>query len=81
MFIREVSDLDIHAKVWFYVNQKSKINGPFSSLDMDIWNMSGYFATDLKVSWCQTKVFRPVQEFFMNPVKVIKDTSSAEMDL
>ena len=36
---------------WYYIDPDSQKQGPFSSIDMDVWNMEKYFDPDLKIAW------------------------------
>lgn len=42
---------NIIPKVWFYMDADKKVQGPFMSYDMDIWNEEkSYFSDQVKAS-------------------------------
>ncbi|KAG6510576.1 hypothetical protein ZIOFF_028601 [Zingiber officinale] len=43
-----------HDKVWHYQDPSGKIQGPFSILQLDKWNSTGFFPSDLRV-WLASK--------------------------
>ena len=67
LLIQNISD-----KIWYYRDPQGKIQGPFSSIEMDIWNNDLYFPNDLPIAWLQTKQFISLEQFKANPLQLIK---------
>lgn len=64
--------MDINDNVWYYEDPQHKIQGPFSSVDMDVWNLDQYFPPNLQISWKQSKEFLSISSFRDNPLKIIE---------
>ena len=67
-----MTKLDISDNVWFYEDPQKKIQGPFSSVDMDVWNLDQYFPPILQISWKQSVQFISILQFKTAPVQLIK---------
>ena len=58
--------------VWFYKDPLGMVQGPFKSLNMDLWNLDGYFNPMLMISWLQNKQFVTIDHFKANPASLYK---------
>lgn len=34
---------NLHDKHWFYIDDSNDVQGPFSTIEMDVWYSKGYF--------------------------------------
>merc|ERR1712176_437966 len=53
---------------WQYVDPKGNIQGPFTLLEMQLWNSMGYFRPDLKMRWDDTDPFVEFNKLFPPPL-------------
>lgn len=60
-------NLDQSMQVWFYKDPMGNVQGAFSSLEMDLWNLDGYFKPKLEISWLQNKSFITIEAFKDDP--------------
>lgn len=59
----------LEAKVWFYLDEESKIKGPFSTVEMDSWFNHGDLHGSTKVAYNQKEKFCKIYKF----VDIFKD--------
>lgn len=64
---------NIITKVWFYSDGTEKVEGPFMSYDMDIWNDSkDYFPENVKISLANNNgPFHPINKFINREPEII----------
>merc|ERR1712039_719431 len=54
---------------WQYVDPKGNIQGPFTLLEMQLWNSMGYFRPDLKMRWDPADQFVEFNRLFPPPLE------------
>ena len=64
--------LEQEKDTWYYKDPLGMIQGPFKSLNMDLWNLDGYFNPMLMISWLQSNQFVTIDHFKSNPASLYK---------
>lgn len=65
---------NIIPKVWFYMDVDKKVQGPFMSYDMDIWNEEKtYFSDQVKISLANPNgLFFPILKYINRDPEIIQ---------
>lgn len=71
IFSKQIPKADINEPVWFYKDPQGETQGPFSSINMDCWNLDKYFPLHLPIAWNQTVQFVTIEYFKNNPFSLI----------
>ena len=67
LLVQKISD-----RIWYYRDPRGIVQGPFSSVEMDLWNSDNYFPDHLPISWLQYKQFISIEQFKSNPFLLLK---------
>ena len=71
IFTKKIPNGDINEVVWFYKDPQGDTQGPFSSINMDCWNLDKYFPLHLPIAWNQTIQFVTIEHFKNSPISLI----------
>lgn len=71
IFTKQFPKGDINEPVWFYKDPQGETQGPFSSINMDCWNLDKYFPLHLPIAWNQTVQFVTIEYFKGNPFSLV----------
>jgi hypothetical protein len=63
---------DLSARVWYYVDEQTKVQGPFTSIEMDHWYDSGYFFYELLIRFKEHNDFIKLIDLFGKMETVIE---------
>lgn len=72
LFVQKLGTCGLNYAVWYYKDPQGDTQGPFSSIDMDCWNLDKYFPLHLPVAFIQTTQFVTIEYFRSNPSCLIK---------
>lgn len=72
LFIQKLGVCDLNELVWYYKDPQGDIQGPFSSIDMDCWNLDKYFPYQLPIAFIQTAQFITIEFFRGSPYTLVK---------
>lgn len=62
-------------KMWYYLDEARKVQGPFTSVQMDFWFMKGYLFNELLIGFRQTGPFLPLLDFLQQSEFLTKNSS------
>ena len=65
-FMTWSGDVKAEEKVWYYKDLKGDVQGPFSSVEMNLWNKAGYLFKNLMISFKDKLVFHPLETILSN---------------
>lgn len=71
IFTNKIPNGDINEPVWSYKDPQGDTQGPFSSINMDCWNLDKYFPLHLPIAWNQTIQFVTIDHFKNQPFSLI----------
>lgn len=74
MFITNLTHFGTNDKVFYYKDKHSgKLQGKFSSNEMDSSSIQMFFGPELQISWVQKQNFISVVEFYNKPLLLIEE--------
>lgn len=71
IFMQKIPNADNSEPVWYYKDPQGDTQGPFSSINMDCWNMDKYFPLHLPIAWNQTVQFVTIEHFKNSPISLV----------
>ena len=68
-------------RLWYYIDEGHKIQGPFTSLEMDFWFENGYFFHELLIRFKENNEFTKLIDLFGKCETVHGDDQGTENDI
>lgn len=68
---------DFNYLMWYYLDNQQKVQGPFSSFQMDLWVMAGlYFTVDMKIAVWKPVNWKTIKTLIESPSSFIADSNA-----